>query len=850
MVPGDIIGIDASQIVRTDPQPFATKFEANFLAAIEFDRPDFPWMFTPASANPQQRLRPWLCLVVVQKTGGVSITTDNAHPMPVLQIGPPATPAAELVDLADSWAWAHGQVAGKIDNLATIISDRPERTVSRLICPRRLRPETAYLACVVPTFDVGRKAGLGLPVDAADLTALNPAWSINEPALTTLQLPVYYHWQFSTGPEGDFASLVKLLKALSAPDGLGLRDLDVRAAGRGLPQIPATSEDAVLGLEGALMAPDAKRRGFTNGFGIPFRAALRTLLEPAATAAADPIVTAPVYASSYTGMARVPADAAIPNWFRELNLDPRYRAVAGIATAVIQRDQETLMASAWDQAGDIERANRMLRNAQLVRSGSVGIYRKHLQRLPDGTLIEVTRAIHGRLLINPGQTLDRTIALSNTPTSAASPALRRIARPRGPIYRRILPGAQLTVRPFVEQIAFGHFGMGFFFPDGPFATFETVEGRYRTSGGIRTPFQVAVSFANLYSVPVANMPPQNTFAVRPPDLPGVQVPPGPGPNASTVDTPAAARFRQAAAAHQALLARPLVTGAPAPPLDMNLAIRVRSTLNPATAIANAVHPLISVGGQTYADGDLEPVVVAPTFPRPMYQALRDLSQDLLLPGLERVLENTVMLLEANPQFIESYMAGLNHEFGRELLWRDFPASLRGTYFQQFWEALPKPDGTVARDIPPIAAWPPANHLGDTAGAGGTPLVLLIRGELLRRYPTAIIRAIKAVIPAGQTKPILGVEELGPLFYASLKPDLSFFGFQLTEEIARGDGTPGSPGWFFVIQQHPTEPRFGVAVGATGPIAAGATSSATARQLLMRPVRIAIHARDLLKEGGL
>src|SRR4030095_3038139 len=57
--PGDITGIDTRQIVRTDPQPFATKFESNFFAAVEFDRPDFPWMFTPASANAQGRLRPW-----------------------------------------------------------------------------------------------------------------------------------------------------------------------------------------------------------------------------------------------------------------------------------------------------------------------------------------------------------------------------------------------------------------------------------------------------------------------------------------------------------------------------------------------------------------------------------------------------------------------------------------------------------------------------------------------------------------------------------------------------------------------------------------------------------------------
>ena len=35
---------------------------------------------------------------------------------------------------------------------------------------------------------------------------------------------------------------------------------------------------------------------------------------------------------------------------------------------------------------------------------------------------------------------------------------------------------------------------------------------------------------------------------------------------------------------------------------------------------------------------------APTFPQPMYEALRDLSQDFIFPGLEKVPANTVQLL--------------------------------------------------------------------------------------------------------------------------------------------------------------------------------------------------------------
>jgi len=55
--PGDVVGIDVKQIVRTDPRPRSSGVEAKYLASVEFARADFPWLFTPASADAQGRLR-------------------------------------------------------------------------------------------------------------------------------------------------------------------------------------------------------------------------------------------------------------------------------------------------------------------------------------------------------------------------------------------------------------------------------------------------------------------------------------------------------------------------------------------------------------------------------------------------------------------------------------------------------------------------------------------------------------------------------------------------------------------------------------------------------------------------
>src|ERR1700752_1270418 len=55
--PGDVTGIDQQQIVRTEPRAQSTDFEPNYFPAIEFDRPDYPWLFTPGKADASGRLR-------------------------------------------------------------------------------------------------------------------------------------------------------------------------------------------------------------------------------------------------------------------------------------------------------------------------------------------------------------------------------------------------------------------------------------------------------------------------------------------------------------------------------------------------------------------------------------------------------------------------------------------------------------------------------------------------------------------------------------------------------------------------------------------------------------------------
>jgi hypothetical protein len=209
--------------------------------------------------------------------------------------------------------------------------------------------------------------------------------------------------------------------------------------------------------------------------------------------------------------------------------------------------------------------------------------------------------------------------------------------------------------------------------------------------------------------------------------------------------------------------------------------------------------------------------------------------------------NSITLLETNQKFIEAYMVGLNHEFARELLWREYPTDQRGSYFRQFWDVRDfLADATIdkealrerLRDIPELHRWSLESDLGDhdhreAQGDKEEEVVLVIRGELLKKYPTAVIYAHRAdwqrkddgsinkALPrrladlsssdaANPPRDLIKT----PLYEAKVDPDIYFFGFDLTAETAKG-GTvlPGEteedPGWFFVIKERPGEPRFGL-----------------------------------------
>ncbi len=777
--PGDVIGIDPREIVRTQPRPQTTDFPPHLFPFIEFDRPDFPWMFTPAGPDSDNCLRPWIVLVVVRKQRA-RLTPDPRKPLPVL-----TCPVTELPDLDESWAWVHGQYVGGTDEhlegLNGVLNTKPHQNVSRLLCPRKLEPRQGgtnggYYACLVPAFETGRRAGLGLPV-AADENLKN-AWDVTATSMK-VELPVYYHWEFGAGAGGSFEELVDRLQFIDAeklPPRAG--EPVERLMNMQQPFPGENNQNATLDIPAALHAlaevpstwiqkperpgqPEQKAEAFKL-----FQRRLQVLLESAGSKSNLP-APPPIYGCwhAYDKEGRIAGpdmklDEKAPGWLRDLNLDPRYRVAAALGTRVIQHQQEQLVAAAWEQAAALKAVNQWLRQKQLGRSVTASVHQKRLGSLSPEAFQQITaplvvpkpsgRGVPFQVRATEGGGQAPTVSPAGVLSSAVvSAPFRRMARPLGSVAR--------------QRAAVGMAGTG-----------------------VR-PSAVAALATGL-------MAPQAQLCSS-----LMQIVPPPGATAGAVaisgypcEAPPADSQREEARKKL---------------LEQMKEERLEEIKPDATFGQEATARLeLPKEAESHERSDaLQPFRFSPSFPQPMFEPLRDLFQDMLVPGMDKIPYNSVILLKANARFIESYMVGLNHEFSRELLWREFPTHLGGTYFRRFWGSG---SDKSAPDIPRIGDW--NNEFGSNLDPerGKNLYMLLIRGDLLLRHPNAIIYAQKAPSYDPNSGPSTELETSGikfPLTRIDPVPGVTLLGF-----VFGADEKPDqSPGWFFVFEEHPTEMRFGL-----------------------------------------
>ncbi len=954
--PGDVVGIEPRAIIKNEPRNWITNFEANYLPYIDFYDEDFPWRYTPAKADePAHRLRPWLALVVLEEGEFADGKNMIDKPLPYITVDGAVNKFQPPDQL---WAWAHihvnrdlaaneGEIISEdmnavLPKLDAALKENPDLAYSRIMCPRKLKPNAAYHAFLIPAYESGRQAGLGLEVNPD--FASQYAWG-QKPDQG--EFPYYHRWYFRTGTVGDFEYLVRLLKAQPADERVGRRDMDTQKPGWNLDGLdPDGPLGGILKLGGALRVPDEVisdldefykyEDWLKTDYPQPVNEDIARFLnladdyqkaganpqpipDPDNPPDPDPLITPPLYGRWHAAVNRLLTNAnGTPasnpkNWIHELNLDPRFRVPAGFGTKVIQDKQEEYMNAAWEQVGDVVKANHFIRLAQLSHEALFQWHVKQFQPLlmqqPDKLML-LSAPVQKRILVQ-NATVFHQVKMSLVPPVAVSAQMRKMTRPRSRAVVK-LPFAAKNIAPaaFVSRLNAGEI-----VPAPPKTTPAGIQTeqilvdqttpqpkpewlvnlvkKYAwlplvTLGlavllvvllllfmpaavWLTLGLAVAAGLVYLYRkmneilkqlaqpeifTEQAQTPEQVDKAPLSPDFritePGETFRPAKG----NTDSTEAQRFKLALKEMFAvdIAARSAAFQPPRQQLDLPaVATGTVTALHPDKTVPKLVLDRILLPDRIrirFNPVFFDQIMEYPKFDIPMYDPLAKLSDEYFLPNINLIEQNSITLLQTNQKFIEAYMVGINHEMSRELLWREYPTDQRGSYFRQFWDVsayLPEegedPDTLQEKlkDIPELHKWLPTSKLGDhdnreVGGAKEEEVVLVIRGELLKKYPTAVIYAHKAKwqlkdngdidntkerdladIPDGmENKPPRDIVKT-PLYSAKVDPDIYFFGFDLTSDIAKGgDGTKpediDNPGWFFVIKERPGEPRFGLDIG--------------------------------------
>ena len=888
--PANVAGIDKRAIIRTDPQHYSTNFEPNYLACIEFFEEDFPWRFTPTSINTQQsqneRLTPWLALVVLKddEFDAANITADETEvkqlPFFKLKKKDKASKEKIFVPFAELHHWAHVHVNADVStNTSTAlqqqVDEEGDNCYARIICPRRLEANTNYHAFLIPSFETGRLAGLG-DFDTAESTSVNKSsWDDVQ-----TDFPYYHRWYFATGNMGDFEYLARQLKPKAADERIGYRPMAVDVDGIADLQLPGCLRVPLGTLPLATRIKIENYEKWAGNRPHAWQLGTAATIDVLTGNNADPVITRPLYgrwhakveATLYTGGNANPTrNAAVRKWITDLNLDPRYRAIAALGVEAIQRNQEELMDAAWDQVDEIREANEKIRLAQLSIQVNKRFEKTVLNRFTDEQLIGFTIPLHKKVSAYAGrpQTVYNAVGNSAVPNSADSNLFRKVTRNTSRIAvlannrthwfaanSRILDAmnrnalSSLRKKPtptgFISDLEFKE-TINKFITTQPVYTAATIADRNKLVRLVNEAMVYNESFRSALGQPSTKFSytPITALFTRSVAQPGLVQP---GNSITPSNRPVRPRFND----------RPVlfpVTNTAPSEIDRELlgegmirvgknvflralentslvlqtqteikpeAVTPLNILNIKTNIVSKLQPsslflqwYSHLYPQVFADVKIvewfEPVMKYPVFNIPAYEMLKGKSTEYFLPNINLIEPNSVTLLETNQKFIESYMTGLNYEMARELLWRGYPTDQRGSYFRLFWDSIQN-----RHDVNEMHTWNEALGFNNEERTDNY-LVLVVRGDLIKKFPRTIIGAQKAAWANNNVNVSRVINEAAPfilpIFEAYIQPDILFVGFNLKQEDLVGERDAASvsqdPGYFFLLKERPGEPRFGL-----------------------------------------
>jgi len=753
--PGDILGISPNMIARIEPLPGTHDFEPNYFPYLEFVDPDLPWRYSldVVSAGTVMA-HPWLILIVLSAKEIEEMQAENIQVISALSDRRQflSVRGKYLPNLEEAWATAHAHFSGLNQPIETFLDSQPSRHCSRLFCLRQLAPETQYAAFLVPTYRASVEAAFGL--DQKD-AGKNKAWAAPGES-DIIKLPIYFSWSFFTSESGDFEQLARNLK----PTAVDPKKVGTRAVDANLVRSTANQDLTCYFLrEGALAAPgyavnpENKKSLLITGSmlnSLNESLEVRPEEEVSEEVEDDPLINLPVYGQYFRRTTEVKA--------------PENSQWAG--------------PTPW-----IHELNLHFRNRVAAAFGTTVVQQNQDQYMREcwAQVGDIREANERRRRTQAGYLISKSLEARHLKPLSDERFLL-ISNPFHAQFSVEDKGRQISVKKAMDDSGI---------PSGLVsATFRRVANR---RVGI-----TQVKATEVFEQAKAGIQVWQLQRIAQPSVINVPL------IFANVLNQVLATDRIKAASKEPVI--------PVQPVDISDNFRAKFDIKKTLADKLNAVLVFNPGNTLNIPEDFDPVMAYPKIKEAMYKGLAALSKDYVLPGVENIESNGVTLCEENRRFIEAHLVGLNHEMGRELVWRNFPTDQRGTIFSFFW------DPVVANNPPPdikeIHRW--QNQLGankENVGVAAN-LALVIKGDLIRRYPSTIVYALK-IAPKGNfwskaypnnNPPMSGDQLINPIFRAQVGADILCVGFPFSLTNVQGPAQDGE--YYFILQENQDLPRFG------------------------------------------
>lgn len=688
MGPADVKWVQKKAISRISPPEGAkTRLFKEYLPYVEFFEEDLPWRYTPV-ATTDADFRPWMTLIAVKEDEVSFHVNSNGTKLATLQIGSEERYGEIFPNAKLLFNVAHVQIDSAVEvtreNVNDLLDENPDCGISRILCTSILEENSSYVALLIPTYELGRLAGLGLSVD--DVRLGKCAWenllANQNQRPNGLTFPVYFKWKFRTSiVKADFKTLASRLFFTGEKEYDQMKAyLDVDISQSGLEDV-YFDEEKVMDVPAALMLDkkNLKPRKEDDSY----TTALKDLLElnpvlkenetGEINMEEDPWIVPPVYGARHLLTTQAQFANNQIDVVKEVNLQLKNRVAAGMGSAIVKKNQEQFVNRAWKKVEKINQLNQAIREYYQMKQVSEKATAKYSAKAQKSIATKKNKA----LLMDVANRSLQTAGIYRHQVSADN-----------------LLDASKEMIPINQQEQSVKSGITVKELSALFSTevWEKIIGEESPNWESA---KNALEKSKSYLKEQLKM-----------DLKADEPCEEENPEAINPDVIGENRVDE-------ILAKYGYTE------DNQLSANLDSKY---------------------------PVMAYPDFLEPTFYYLREYSDSYVIPSAASLLKDSITYFRTNPQFEEAFLMGMNTEMGQELLWREYPTDQRGSYFRKFWDQEDLPDkGQLEKyyDVKPLHQWKGRLGQNHMVGKNGM-LVFVIRGELMQSYPSASVYLSKKV----------------------------------------------------------------------------------------------------------